>query len=143
MRKNIWKILSLVIGGTLYSTAAFADIFTELADRAEIVGSGLTSSGYIIAAIGLIVFTFMAIFNKLSWKSLAYIMMCCFILSFMSAIIDFVKEGGTEVSDANTSNASGSSTVTTESQDPTKNPVSQSSTTGGGGTSGVVASGVR
>ena len=142
MRKNILKILSLIIGGTLYSTAAFADIFTELADRAEIVGSGLTSSGYLIAAIGLIVFTFMAIFNKLSWKSLAYIMMCCFILSAMGAIITWVREGGTEVSDADTGSASGSSTITTESQDPTKNAVSQSSTTGGG-TSGVVASGIR
>ncbi|MCQ2734409.1 MAG: hypothetical protein MJ212_00470 [Alphaproteobacteria bacterium] len=121
MRKNIWKLLSLIIGGTLYSTAAFADIFTELADRAEIVGSGLTSSGYIIAAVGLIVFTFMAIFNKLSWKTLAYIMMCCFILSVMGAIISWVSEGGNEVQEVDTSSASGSSSVTPGSQDPTTN----------------------
>ena len=125
----------------LYSTAAFADIFGELARRAEFIGGGLTSVGYVIAAIGLIVFTFMAIFNKLSWKTLAYIMMSCFFLSAMGAIITEVRKGGDQPLNVSTASASGTEKITTESQDPTKNPASKTQTgtsrsAGGGGSSG-------
>ena len=133
MRKNIWKLFSLILGGMLYSTAAFAadDIFGELALRAEVIGGGLTSVGYVIAAIGLIVFTFMAIFNKLSWKTLAYIMMSCFFLSVMGAIISWIREDGDQALNVSTASASGTEKITTESQDPTKNPASKGNTTGG------------
>lgn len=143
MQKHNWKLPLLTLVGALYSTAAFADIFDELGTRAQFIGEGLTSVGFVIAAIGLIVFTFMAIFNKLSWKSLAYIMMGCFFLSFMSAIIEFVREGGDKSLNVSTSSASGSESEAGkagQSKDPTKNAASKTQTgtsrSAGGGGSG-------
>lgn len=90
----IFSILMLV-GMT---TDAFAgeetEIFDELADRAATIGMGLRDSGYLIAGFGLIVFSFMAIFNKISWKNLAYIMLSCFVLSIMFAAVNYIAEGG-------------------------------------------------
>jgi hypothetical protein len=68
-------------------------IFYKLADRAKAIGLGLRGAGFMIAGFGLIVFAFMAIFNKISWKSLAYIMLSCFILSLMFGVIAYISEG--------------------------------------------------
>ena len=100
MRKvNIGVIFFLFIV-FLYPESAWADgatapaIFGELAKKASAIGSGLRNAGYVIAGLGLIFFSFMAIFNKISWKTLAYIMMSCFFLTFMWGIISFVSQGG-------------------------------------------------
>lgn len=74
--------------------AAGEEIFNQLADKAQTIGTGLRDSGFIIAALGLIVFSFMAIFNKISWKTLAYIMLSTFILTAMFAVINYVASGG-------------------------------------------------
>ena len=74
------------------ATAGNVDpIFTALADRASNVGSGLRNVGIIIAGFGLVVFSFMAIFNKISWKTLAYIMMSTFILSVTGLIVSYIS----------------------------------------------------
>ena len=69
-------------GGT-----AGADIWSDLAAKAGKVGGGLTGSGYIIAGLGLITFSFMAIFNKIKWSTLAYIMLSTFVLSAMTWVV--------------------------------------------------------
>ena len=89
------------------STATSGDeIWTKLADKASLIGFGLKKSGYIIAGIGLIFFSFMAVFNKISWKNLAYIMLSCFVLSVMVGLINYfsTKDANPEYSSETTFN---------------------------------------
>ena len=72
------------------------DIWKKLATIAGKLGSGLQTSGYLIAGIGLIFFSFMAIFNKISWKNLAYIMMSCLVLSVMVGIVNYFSSAEAE-----------------------------------------------
>lgn len=88
---------SLFLAVFLFTNNAFAEgageVFTKLAETAGSIGMGLRNAGFLIAGFGLIVFSFMAIFNKISWKTLAYIMLCTFILSTMIGIIGYIKKG--------------------------------------------------
>ena len=93
MIKRILILLFAIFAASISDAAADVDIFSKLAEKAETIGLGLRSSGYIIAGIGLIVFSFMAIFNKVSWKNLAYIMLSCFILSAMFGVINYFADG--------------------------------------------------
>ena len=126
MQKNKLKLPLFILSGVFYSATASADIFSELADRADIIGGGLTSVGFVIAALGLIFFTFMAIFNKISWKTLAYIMFSCFILGAMTMVINYARGGGFDAASKKlnfdgTGTASDKGTQPT-TQDPTTNP---------------------
>ncbi len=98
---HLFILLSLMIVGI--TPDAFAgeenEIFDQLAARAAGVGVGLRNSGYMIAGFGLIFFSFMAIFNKISWKTLAYIMLSCFILSVMFGVITYIAKGGRGIPD--------------------------------------------
>lgn len=67
-------------------------IWGKLAGKAGVVGNGLRSAGFIIAGLGLVFFSFMAIFNKLSWKNLAYIMLSCFVLSAMWGLVTYFRK---------------------------------------------------
>ena len=82
-----------LLAGVMLAGEARADIFDSLASKAGVIGEGLQSSGFIIAGVGLIVFTFMAIFNKIQWKTLAYIMFSTALLSAMIAVIGWVSGG--------------------------------------------------
>lgn len=94
MKKNNLKITSTVLCLTLLvllpETAwAAEDIF-------HIIGSKLISTAedvrrivYVIAGFGLIMFTTMAIFNKISFKHLAYICISLFLLSVMMPFISY------------------------------------------------------
>ena len=86
---GVFLVATLLVPDLAFAQEAGADsdIWTNLADKAKTVGSGLTHSGYIIAGLGLIVFSFMAIFNKIKWSTLAYIMMSTFLLSAMTLLI--------------------------------------------------------
>ena len=122
------KFSFLFVAFMLISTAAYADggagaIFDQLASRAQTLGGGLRKVGYIIAAFGLIVFSFMAIFNKISWKNLAYIMMSCFILSFMAMLINEIGSGGAQAPSLSFDGAGGGGSASNGSQDPTTNNV--------------------
>lgn len=95
--KKVLFFAVFVICGFLCGDA-HADIFDSLAGKAKFLGSGLKSSGFIIAGLGMIVFTFMAIFNKLQWKHLAYIMFSTALLSAMVGVISFVSGGKSSAS---------------------------------------------
>lgn len=93
---GIWVLVALAMPAYADETSQAADIFDKLADRAGVIGGGLRNSGYLIAGFGLIVFSFMAIFNKISWKNFAYIAFSCFLLSVMAAVINYISSGGTQ-----------------------------------------------
>lgn len=100
MKKRAWfSFIGALLAVILLPDAAWADagedIFDSLADRAQTIGEGLTGVGYVIAGLGLIIFSFMAIFNKIKWSTLAYIMLSCFVLSAMVFVITMFQEGGT------------------------------------------------
>lgn len=97
--KKVYNICSLItLFSLIWICPAFADgpasdeIWTKLAGKATIVGSGLQRSGFIIGGLGLVFFSFLAIFNKISWKNLAYIMLSCFVLSGMVGLINYFSK---------------------------------------------------
>ena len=102
--------------------ASGGDIFGQLATKAETIGGGLRSSGFIIAAIALLVFSFMAIFNKISWKTLAYIMMSTFLLTVMVAAINYFADGKASI---DLPSFTGPSSITDGMNDVTRNKVSK------------------
>lgn len=83
------------------------DPWHELGDRAQSIGFGLKKVGYIIAGLGLITVSFMAIFNKISWKSLWYIFLSCFTLTAMTAVVNTMT-GKTPLTYENYLSSSGS-----------------------------------
>lgn len=91
-----------------YPMDAHADVFDKLAKLGGSLGGGLKRSGFMIAGLGLIAFSVAAIFGKVSWKTLAYIMMCTFILASMTAVVSYM--GGKSIPNANFS--AGGSTET-------------------------------
>lgn len=107
-----YGILSLMITGFAVffaGDACAADVFDELALRAGNLGNNLQKVGYIIAGLGLIAFAVAAMFNKISWKTFAYIAMSTFFLTAMTAAITWVKAPPGEI--ANISNFSTSGTA--------------------------------
>lgn len=95
MRNGLKIFLGLFILVYLCPSEASADVFDEIKTRADSIGKGLIQNGYIIAGISLIGFSVAAIFNKISWKTLAYIMMSCFILTALSfGVVQATMQGG-------------------------------------------------
>lgn len=95
--------------------AAAGDVFDKLSNLGGTFGVGLARSGYLIAGIALIGFSVAAIFNKISWKTLAYIMMSTFILTLlMGGVIYKFLGAGTEygTSAANFNGVAGAAGVT-------------------------------
>lgn len=91
--KKSYLFLVILLSIVCLTGNAYADdtVFSGLADKASKIGRGLRDSGFLIAGFGLIVFSFMAIFNKISWKMLAYIMFSTFILSTMVGVIGYIS----------------------------------------------------
>ena len=75
---------------------AHADVFDRLKDLGNAMGTGLAKFGYMVAGLGLLAFSVAAIFNKVSWKTLAYIMMSTFIITLLlkGYIHDYLRVGG-------------------------------------------------
>lgn len=75
---------------------AHADVFDRLKGLGDAMGTGLAKFGYMVAGLGLLAFSVAAIFNKVSWKTLAYIMMSTFIITLLlkGAIHDYLRVGG-------------------------------------------------
>lgn len=112
MRK--YGILSLIVGvfAVLFAGDAFAaDVFDELATRAGNLGNNLQKVGYIIAGLGLIAFAVAAMFNKISWKTFAYIAMSTFFLTAMTAAITWVKAPPGEIANINDFSTSGTTEI--------------------------------
>ena len=103
MKRLSVLFFTVVLISVLFISPAFADgggdaIWGKLAGKAALIGDGLRRSGYMIAGLGLIFFSFMAIFNKISWKNLAYIMLSCFVLSIMFGLINYFSDNKAESS---------------------------------------------
>ena len=88
-----YAYLSFVfVASFLFVGNAFAgDVFDELALRAGNLGNNLQKVGYIIAGLALIAFAVAAMFNKISWKTFAYIAISTFFLTSMTAAITWVR----------------------------------------------------
>lgn len=82
LRDLLFPILILSL---IFIPEAQADVFSNLKGLAERTGDGFIKVGYMVAGIGLLAFAVAAIFNKISWKTLAYIMMSTFILSLLAS----------------------------------------------------------
>lgn len=87
MKNKVFCLLLLFVGIILTPNNAYADIWDSLSGKADEIGKGLSNVGYIIAGFGLIAFSVAAIFNKISWKTLAYIMISCFILGITTMVV--------------------------------------------------------
>lgn len=73
-----------------YADAKIDGIFVSLSGKASLFAQHLRNLAYVISGFGIIMFTFMAIFGKISFKHLGYISISLFILSAMGALIDYV-----------------------------------------------------
>lgn len=106
--------------------AANGDVFGKLSNLGGSLGIGLARIGYLIAGIALIGFSVAAIFNKISWKTLAYIMMSTFILTLLmgGAIYKFLGAGTEYGSGATKFNGVSSAAGITGSTDDNKVPKS-------------------
>lgn len=96
---------------------AAGDVFDELALRAGNLGNNLQKVGYIIAGLALIAFAVAAMFNKISWKTFAYIAMSTFFLTFMTAAITWVKAKPGEIANISEFSTSGPSEVVNRALD--------------------------
>lgn len=116
-------IFAIINCQPVYAANAGGDVFGKLSTLGGTLGIGLARVGYLIAGVGLIAFSVAAIFNKISWKTLAYIMMSTFILTMLlsGAIYKFLGAGSDYGVDKTTFNGSGGSVET--GQDTTKNRV--------------------
>ena len=103
MLKNKYGVFSLLVFilfsvsvSDAYAAAVSGDVFSKLSSLGTSLGTGLAKSGYYIAGLGLIAFSVAAIFNKISWKTLAYIMMSTFILTLLlsGVIYDALQVNG-------------------------------------------------
>ncbi len=115
--------------------------FVMLAGYAGKIGCGLRKVGLIIAGLGLIVVTMGAIFGKVNWKTLSYIMLSCFILAAMAGVAGLATRGG-EGTDGNINQYCGDTVKgrdidiyvnTSNPSDQTPGNVSKSGGTGGTG----------
>ena len=120
MNKCVFLRFCVLIFAVAIVTAAFCqpahadDVFDKLSTLGGTLGIGLARMGYLIAGIGLIAFAVAAIFHKISWKTLSYIMISTFILTALlsGAIYKFLG-AGTEYGLSNTTfNGVGGSTST-------------------------------
>lgn len=112
MRK--YGILSLIIAifSVLFVGDVFAaDVFDEMALRAGNLGNNLQKVGYIIAGVALIAFAAAAMFNKISWKTFAYIALSTFFLTSMTAAINWVKAEPGEIAPLSSFSNSGATEV--------------------------------
>ena len=93
-----YNILFFMILVLLFASIpeAHADVFDILKDLGNAMGIGLAKFGYMVAGLGLLAFSVAAIFNKVSWKTLAYIMMSTFIITLLlkGYIHDYLRVGG-------------------------------------------------
>lgn len=79
-----------------FAPEAHADVFDKLQGLGNAMGTGLAKFGYMVAGLGLLAFSVAAIFNKVSWKTLAYIMMSTFIITMLlkGYIHDYLRVSG-------------------------------------------------
>lgn len=93
---NIFFFMVFVLFFASISEAHADDVFDKLKGLGDAMGTGLAKFGYMVAGLGLLAFSVAAIFNKVSWKTLAYIMMSTFIITLLlkGAIHKYLRVSG-------------------------------------------------
>ena len=86
---SLLPMLAFAADGYSYDQAPFE----SLAAMAGQIGCGLRQSGLIIGGFALIALSSMAVFGKINWKTLWYIMLSLFVLSLMAAVIGAITTG--------------------------------------------------
>lgn len=96
MKKYILKNLNLVVIVAfavlvVMPSTAFAagDVFDTIQSKMISTVKDLRKIAYVIAGFGLVMFSFLAIFNKISFKHLGYIMISLSLLSLMMPFINY------------------------------------------------------
>lgn len=95
---TVFLLLSLIVFSSNSAFAASGDIFTIISNKMVSTIQDVRKIVYVIAGFGLIMFAVLAIFNKISFKHLAYIMIGLSLLSLMMPFINYFS--GAELSDS-------------------------------------------
>ena len=103
---NLFKALFLMafLSLLLIPTGAFAasgDIFDIIQAKMLSTAKDVRKIVYVIAGFGLIMFSVLAIFNKISFKHLGYIMISLSLLAMMTPFINYFSGAGLDESDFN------------------------------------------
>ncbi len=86
---SLFHLLCLVVVLVLFSTDCLAaeggesggDVFGRMERLGLSLGRGMLKSGYLIAGLGLAACSVAAIFGKVNWTTLSYIMIAVFIIA--------------------------------------------------------------
>ncbi len=91
LKSNLFLFIAAIAFFAICPQDAFAasgSVFEKVRDKAASSLKDIKLVVYILAGFGLIGFSFMAIFNKISWKWFANIAISLFLLSVMGLFID-------------------------------------------------------
>ncbi len=89
--KSSLKIILFVVAMLVFlpSLAFAADVFDTISSKMITTVKDVRRIAYVIAGFGLVMFTVLAIFNKISFKHLSYIMISLTILALMMPFIEY------------------------------------------------------
>lgn len=96
---GIIATLSLILCVVLVSDAAAANIFETVKEKVYTTLKDLRTVIYLVGGIGLICFTFAAIFGRISFKHLATICFSLFLVAAMGLFISYFTGDGTAESE--------------------------------------------
>ena len=92
-------LLGLVVFSPAVAFAAGGDIFTIISNKMITTIQDVRKIVYVIAGFGLIMFAVLAVFNKISFKHLSYIMIGLSLLSVMMPFINYFSGANLEDSE--------------------------------------------
>lgn len=92
-------LLGLIIFSPVSAFAASGDIFTIISNKMITTIQDVRKIVYVIAGFGLIMFAVLAVFNKISFKHLSYIMIGLSLLSVMMPFINYFSGANLEDSE--------------------------------------------
>ena len=107
-------LLGLIVFSPVSAFAASGDIFTIISNKMITTIQDVRKIVYIIAGFGLIMFAVLAVFNKISFKHLSYIMIGLSLLSVMMPFINYFSGANLEDSEYSYENfiAGGDASIT-------------------------------
>lgn len=92
-------LLGLIVFSPVSAFAASGDIFTIISNKMITTIQDVRKIVYVIAGFGLIMFAVLAVFNKISFKHLSYIMIGLSLLSVMMPFINYFSGANLEDSE--------------------------------------------
>ena len=107
-------LLGLIVFSPAATFAASGDIFTIISNKMITTIQDVRKIVYVIAGFGLIMFAVLAVFNKISFKHLSYIMIGLSLLSVMMPFINYFSGANLEDSEYSYENfiAGGDASIT-------------------------------